>query len=213
MEPQSTTGSRSQHAADADEWREGLRFTEEFHMQNSAVHRALDRLVRRLRDADLRYAVVGAMALNGHGYRRATVDIDILVSPAGLRAFKEEWLGRGYVEQFEGSRGVRDTEDGVPIYFLLSGEYPGDGQPQAVRFPDPEDVAETVDGVSLARLDTLIEMKLASGLSAPHRLRDLADVLELVRARRLPAGFAARLDRSVRGKYAELWHAAQTPGD
>jgi hypothetical protein len=46
-------------------------------------------------------------------------------------------------------------------------------------------------------------------MSAPHRLRDLADVLELIRVARLPQTLADRLDASVRDKYRELWQAAQ----
>jgi hypothetical protein len=56
-------------------------------------------------------------------------------------------------------------------------------------------------------LDKLIELKLASGMTAPHRLRDLADVQELIKIRRLPADFAERLDPYVRDKYLELWDA------
>jgi hypothetical protein len=54
-----------------------------------------------------------------------------------------------------------------------------------------------------------VELKLASGISAPHRLKDLADVLELIRALDLPADLASRLDPYVREKYLELWRAAQ----
>ncbi len=38
---------------------------------------------------------------------------------------------------------------------------------------------------------------------------DLADVLELIRAAGLPEDLAARLDESVRPKYAQLWNAAR----
>jgi hypothetical protein len=47
-------------------------------------------------------------------------------------------------------------------------------------------------------------------MSAPHRLRDLADVLELVRTLSLPRDLAASLDGSVRANYEELWEAGQT---
>ena len=47
------------------------------------------------------------------------------------------------------------------------------------------------------------------GISAPHRLRDLADVLELIRSARLSCELEASLDPYVRGKYRELWEAAQ----
>jgi hypothetical protein len=46
-------------------------------------------------------------------------------------------------------------------------------------------------------------------MTAPHRLRDLADVLELVRMLRLPAALAGKLASFVRDKYLEIWQAAQ----
>jgi len=58
-------------------------------------------------------------------------------------------------------------------------------------------------------LRELIEIKLASGLSAAHRLRDLADVLELIRACALEESFSDALPPMARDKYAELWLAAQ----
>ena len=77
-----------------------------------------------------------------------------------------------------------------------------------VVFPDPVLASEEVEGTRLVTLPKLIEMKLASGLTAPHRLRDLADVLELIRARSLPAELAVDLAPSVRAKYRELHQAA-----
>ena len=47
-------------------------------------------------------------------------------------------------------------------------------------------------------------MKLASG-SMPGRLKDLADVQELIRTLHLPATFADQLDPSVRDVYKEVW--------
>jgi hypothetical protein len=78
-----------------------------------------------------------------------------------------------------------------------------------VAFPDPAVAAVDGERFRVLSLPTLVELKLASGLSAPHRLKDLADVLDLIRVASLPADFAARLDASVRGKYQELWQAAQ----
>ena len=65
--------------------------------------------------------------------------------------------------------------------------------------------------LNLKRLERLIELKLASGMTASRRLRDLADVLDLIRALRLPANFAVRLDESVGATYHQLWQQAQTP--
>jgi hypothetical protein len=179
-----------------------------FFVGQADVQKALRKLARLLDEEGIAYAIAGAMALNAYGYQRVTVDVDVLLTGAGLDAFRARHLGRGYVEKFAGSRGLRDVEHGVNIDVLVAGEYPGDGKPKPVAFPHPA-IAVRSGGVALLPLQKLIELKLASGMSAPHRLKDLADVLELIRAANLPEDLAARLDESVRGKYAELWTAAQ----
>jgi hypothetical protein len=139
-----------------------------------------------------------------------TTDVDVLLTRDGLEALKKRVLGRGYLEKFPGSKGLRDTENGVTVDVLLAGDYPGDGKPKPVRFPDPADVAVRGARGAFLPLPILLELKLASGMSAPHRLKDLADVLELIRAARLPRSIEGELDGSVRGKFLELWDAAQT---
>ena len=188
----------------------GVENARRFFMGEADVQRALERLARVLDEKQIPYAIIGAMALNEWGYRRVTVDVDVLLSPEGLRALRAEVLGRGYVEKFPGSRGFRDTEARVDIDVVLAGEYPGDGKPKPVAFPDPGKVALRGRRVALLPLASLIELKLASGMSAPHRLKDLADVLELIRALSLPRETADSLDASVRAKFEELWQAAQT---
>ena len=187
----------------------GVRAAERFFMGEAEVQKALDKLVDLLNREGIPYAVIGAMALNEFGYRRVTVDVDVLLTPEGLAAFKARHLGRGYIEKFPGSRGVRDAEHGVDIDVVLTGSFPGDGKPKPVVFPDPAQVAERGARVALLPLATLLELKLASGLTAPDRLRDLADVQEVIRIRRLPRALSADLDPFVRGKYLELWEAVQ----
>jgi hypothetical protein len=182
----------------------------EFFMSTSNVHRALERITRLLDEDGIPYALIGALALGEYGYRRLTVDIALLLAPEGLVAFKARHLGRGYLEKFPGSKGVRDTENGVVIDVVLAGDYPGDGKPKPVRFPDPARAAVRGEHLALLPLEGFVELKLASGMSAAHRLKDLADVLELVRAASLSEDLADSLDPSVREKYRELWRAAQT---
>jgi len=192
---------------------DGVRSSGEFLMGKGDVQLALDKIVKRLQEAEIPYAIVGAMALNEYGYRRVTVDVDVLLTREGLQEFKKRWLGRGYVEKFPGSRSMRDTENGVDVDIVVAGDYPGDGKPKPVRFPDPQTIAQAGPRASLLPLETAIELKLASGISAPHRLRDLADVLELIRVCNLPVDFAERLDESVREKFRELWDAAASARD
>jgi hypothetical protein len=63
--------------------------------------------------------------------------------------------------------------------------------------------------IRLVDLRSLVELKLASGQSAAHRIQDLADVVALIRANGLAQDFASQLDASVHDKYFELWRAAQ----
>lgn len=129
-----------------------------------------------------------------------TVDVDILLTGAGLEAFKRAHLGRGYLEKFPGSRGMPDTEHGVDIDVVLAGEYPGNRKPKPVAFPDPATAGVEGPRLRLLPLHKLVELRLASAMSAPHGLRDMADVLEVIRLPRLPEDFAVQLDPSVRDK-------------
>src|SRR2546422_11482315 len=101
---------------------EGVREAERFFMAQDPVHGALEKLVALLAAERIPYALVGAMALNEYGYRRVTVDVDILLTREGLETFKRAHLGREYLEKLPG--GMRDTEHGVDIDVVLSGEYP-----------------------------------------------------------------------------------------
>src|SRR5947199_1738688 len=187
----------------------GAREATKFFMGESDVQHALEKVARLLEEDGIPYAVIGAMALNAYGYRRLTVDVDLLLTREGLEAFKAKHLGLGYVQKFPGSKGLRDTENGVPIDVVLAGEYPGDGLPKPVSFPDPASAAVRGERIALLPLPRLLELKLASGMTAPHRLKDLADVIEIIRILRLPAGLAEELAPYVREKYQELWRAAQ----
>jgi Uncharacterised nucleotidyltransferase len=175
----------------------------------SAVHGTLRRVVKRLDELGVPYAVAGGMALFLHGFRRFTEDVDILVTKDGLRLIHERLEGLGYVAPFQGSKNLRDADSGVRIEFLVAGEYPGDGKPKPVAFPNPEAVSVERDGVRYLSLPMLIELKLASGLTNPLRLKDIVDVQELIRLLKLPSGLAGSLDPSVRAKFMELWTVIQ----
>lgn len=77
-------------------------------------------------------------------------------------------------------------------------------------FPDPAVGTAKLDGVSVLPLERLLELKLASGMSAPHRMKDLSDVIELIRTIDLDEHFATALAPSVQEKYRELWRATRS---
>jgi len=184
----------------------------EFFMQRGNMNQALRDLARRLDESRIPYAVLGAIALGQHGMPRMTLDIDVLLTPQGLAQFKAQYLGRGYVPAFPGAeKTFRASDTGVRIEVITSGEYPGDGLPKPVSFPDPQEAWVEIGGIRVITLERLIELKLASGMTAAHRLRDLADVQDLIRALSLAEQFAERLDGSVRPVYQKLWSQSQAP--
>ena len=181
-----------------------------FFRRQSPIHSAARRIAETLAEMKIPFAIAGALAANAHGHVRTTEDVAILLQPQGLHEFKNEWLGRGWIEKFAGSKGFRDTTDNVNIDVLLTGDYPGDGRPKPVVFPDPAAVAEPdQDGIPILSLPTLVELKLASGMTAPDRTRDLDDVIQLIRANELPRDYGECLNPYVQPKFDELWVAAQ----
>ncbi len=158
-------------------------------MGQADVQQALLRLAETLDRLQIPYAVMGAMALNEWGYRRVTVDVDVLLTAEGLARLKAAVLGRGYVEKFPGSRGLRDVTNDVGKVL------------EAVRRADARGELELEEGAAKA--------------AAPRDGRGRAacsgsgNVLEVIRALDLPRDLGGQLDASVRNKYDELWQAAQ----
>jgi hypothetical protein len=181
--------------------------------KESAVHKSLQRIVKHLDEMKIPYAIVGAMAMFAHGYERFTTDVDLLVTKVDLAKIHDRLEGRGYLPPFEGSKHLRDTDSGVKIEFLTTGDYPGDGKPKPVAFPDPTAASVEIDGIRFLRLPTLVELKLASGMTNAGRLKDLSDVQEMIRALKLPQNLAEQMNPFVQDKYKEIWSAAHNSPD
>lgn len=156
-------------------------------------------LFRALQDEDVRYLVVGGLAVNLYGVERATMDVDLMlamdtenvrrfiraaralgltpVPPVALDSFADEAMRASW---FEEKRmivfALRASDPAAPTLDVL------------IRPPLPFDEAwsrrmeKTVGGltVQLASLDDLIRMKGATG-----RQRDRSDIEALERARRI----------------------------
>lgn len=185
---------------------EGLRYF----MGEGTINKTLTRLANDLEQHEIDYMVIGAIALLAHGYPRFTEDIDLVMTSEGLQKFHDELVGLGYSPAFSGAKKrLRSTADGVSIEVMTTGEFPGDGKPKSVSMPRPADASIEINGIKFVTLEKLIELKLASGISAADRLKDLADVQELIKFRQLDADFALKLDPYVRTKYLELEEAVR----
>lgn len=193
-----------------DRYAEGQRYF----MGQGSLNNTLVEFAASLKSHSIDYVVIGAVALGEHGYRRFTENIDLVLTVEGLAKFDRELLGRGGLGVFgydrvfpDSSRRLRSFPGGIAIQVMTTGEYPGDGKPKPVAMPDPAFASIEIDGIKIVTFEKLIELKLASGMTAPHRLKDLADVQELIKIRTLQKDFAEQLDPYVRDKFLELFEA------
>lgn len=175
-----------------------LQELERFFMAKDKVHQTLRRVVKNLSKAKIDHAVMGGMALSAHRYRRATTDVDVLLTADGLAAFRQKFLGKDYDQAPRRPRRFIDRKNGVTIDMLVAGRFPGSGQPGPIAFPDPSAVAQEIEGIRYVNLATLIELKLAA-----RRWRDFADVVELIRFNELDESFLKKLHRSTHSDFIE----------
>src|ERR1700686_5700956 len=87
-----------------------------YFMGEGKLNNALARLIADLKEHEIDYVVIGAIALMAYGYPRFTEDIDLILDSDGLDRFHKELVGLGYVPAFPGARKrLRSTRDGTPI--------------------------------------------------------------------------------------------------
>ena len=168
-------------------------------------------LERTLRDAVYILAyhqvptlVAGGLAVQEHGYFRVTTDADIIV-PDVFEAV--DLLTADLSGPFNTVPGRRervvDKRNGVMVDLLPAGCVYNQGC--KVPFPLPDKV---VDVPRFVTLEKLISLKLDSWANSPNRrLKDKADVIELIKAHNLPRDLL--IDPPVRHLYTETWDALQ----
>lgn len=169
-----------------------------FFQGKDPVHQTTRRLVKRLEKARIPYAIVGAMAVNAHRHRRTTDDLDILLTPEGFAEFRHCFVPKNYGTIPGRGRRFVDKSNRVTIDILVTGYFPGSGQPGPFPYPDPEDVCQTINKMQVVELATLIQLKLAA-----RRFQDFGDVVNLIRANALDESFQKKLHPSVHSDFIE----------
>jgi len=177
---------------------ERLKEIDMFFQGNDPVHQTMKRVVESLEQAGIPYAVMGGMAVNAHGHRRTTGDVDFLLTPDGFADFTRRFVPTEFERLPRRPRRFVDKANGVTFDVLLAGVYPGSGRPGPVAFPDPTAAGQIIEQVRVIDLPTLIQLKLAA-----HRHQDFADVVNLIRTRSLDESFQPRLHPSVHRDFIE----------
>ena len=172
-------------------------------LENETLWELTRRVHRLLSRENIDHAVVGGVAVCLHGYRRNTVDLDLLIradDSTALRAILQKeglrWMAKG--KEFR-------SPSGVAVQCVVAGESEGPGQ--EAKFPDPGDThsVTTLEDLPVLSLPQLIQAKLACGLGDMRRThKDFADVVELIAIHRLDGGFARLLHKSVRKEFRQL---------
>jgi hypothetical protein len=158
--------------------------------------------VARLAEHEIPHLIVGGLAVQEYGYPRVTIDVDIVV-PDVLEAveFLTANLSGPFFRVPEFPDRVEDRRNGVEIDLLPAGKVVKRGC--KIPFPQPSKIAEQFQIVSL---EELISLKLDSWNNSPnHRLKDKADVVELILRRKLPRDLA--VNPAIQKLYVETWDA------
>ena len=144
----------------------------------ASLEATLRNAVQALETRGIPSLVVGGYAVQEHGYARFTADLDLVVPDVGrARGVLPEWVE---INLLPGNQSAR---------------------PGPLKLPMPTEMTKNPHIVDLR---TLIEIKLSGYMGAPFsRLKDAADVVELIKANQLPENF--ELEREVREAYRRLW--------
>ena len=145
---------------------------------------------RLMEQAGVAGVVIGGVAVALHGHVRTTMDVDVLVDPP-LERMSDLLTANGFVCDPKRREFVKH---GVPVHLV---------RPEDARI-EKRGESRVIDGVTVASLGDLVEMKLRSGTTNPLRAQDLADVIGLVRHHRLTGEFAAQLDPSLRREFRKI---------
>lgn len=158
---------------------------------------------KALAQAGLPHVVVGGMAVCLHGYRRTTVDIDLLVQPSDMPAIRTALETAGF--RWDAEAHEFRSAAGVPVQLLAAGEKAGKGSEVLLPSPAAEHVAVVIEGLPVLSLAGLIEAKIACGEGEARRThRDFADVVELIAIHGLDDSFARHLHKRVRPTFHRL---------
>ncbi len=160
------------------------------------IEKTLRRVTQVLSDHDIPHLVVGGYCVQEHGYPRFTSDVDVIVPDV---THARSWLSiNGFKENAGSSMTLTDRATKVEVDLMPGG---GSVGPGPLKLPQPTEISAAPQ---IAGLLTLINIKLSSYLGSPiNRAKDMADVVELIKANSPPRDLGVA--EPVRVEYERLW--------
>jgi hypothetical protein len=161
---------------------------------------AVSALAKILDKYGIEYTIIGALAVIAYNHVRMTEDMDVLIDKTDKKKLDD--IPIGFLRKVSDKR-FRLHDPRAKIDVIYSGEISGDGV-HGIEFPSPREVSAVIHGINFIILPKLIEFKLSSGIYG-DRLKDLADVQELIRANKLPEEYGDSFREDLKAKYREIW--------
>src|SRR4051812_1211677 len=106
-------------------------------LENESLWQLAQRVHGLFTRGKIDFAIVGGVVVCLHGYRRNTVDLDVLIRPEQASESRAALESDGLAWNAE-SKELR-TPSGIAVQFVMAGESEGPGQ--SARFPDPADAS------------------------------------------------------------------------
>ena len=168
--------------------------------------KSLTNLTSILNKEKINFTVIGGAARNQYGVSAITEDIDILVDVRDKE--KMQNLPIGYIRDVSNKKAKVFSlhEPKTKIEVIYTGEEAGSTGSQ-IYYIDPKKISKKIKNVPFLTLENLIRYKLGSGLYGKGRLKDFADVIELIKANKLSISYADSFREDLRIKYVELWQS------
>jgi len=167
---------------------------------SSQIADLVDRLVVALNERGIAHAFVGDVAVLCHGVRKIPTEVEMLLRRENFTEFEAVSRDVGLQQSSKQERRFRDQLGTVRLTVLFPDFHPGLAYRGPIKYADPLEGIETLDGPRVIGLQQLIELKLAS-----RRFCDLADVSALIRVHHLNDEYRHRLHPSVRDAYLSCW--------
>lgn len=164
------------------------------------LKKTLEKAVEVLAAGNIPSLVAGGLAVQEHGYPRLTTDIDLIVPNV---AEARDYLSiRGFRPNPGSSMTLTDRTTKIEVDLLPGG---GSVGPGPLKLPLP---VEVTTKPNVLELNQLIATKLSSYLgNKTSRVKDLADVVELIKANSLSKDL--NLPSEVRNIYKQTWQKLQ----
>ena len=145
-------------------------------------------LSEEARQGQLRFLVIGGVAVMAHGFARSTFDLDLLVRRSELEKWKGVAAKLGFRFFREGPTFVQfqpPAADRLPLDLMLVGDATFERMYEAARLTDTGGVSVRV--VSLEHLFALKCHAIQHG--GPRRaVKDAEDIIQLLKANRIDLG-------------------------